>query len=167
MNIIGQACHLTLTALHLHQSKYAGNTTKPSGLSRFLPSRLGPSVLIVVVTILAILVLVPTLGWLATANRASTLRISKSHLVDTIIPTHWALPNQPTLSSNFRKIKHPLPSGQSKMKSFGAPFEMDFTTTTSSAPTNGSALLPITMGSVFDGTFHVNRRSLRWCPQGE
>lgn len=121
---------------------------------------------IVASVILVIIVMVPTLGWLATTNRASSLRLLDSNLVDTIIPQYWPLPNQPSTPSGFHKIKHPLPDGETKMTSFGAPFEMDFTLNDAQSSTNAS-LLPITMDNVFDGTFYSRSRSLRWSPEGE
>jgi hypothetical protein len=112
-----------------------------------------------------ILLLVPTLGWLATAGKEATIRSPNSHLTEVVIPTYWGLPNQPTPSARIHKPKRPLPTGSSKMKSFGPPFTMDFTLGDEIHSKNASSLLPITMDSVFDGTFSANAQTLKWCAE--
>lgn len=53
------------------------------------------------------------------------------------------------------------------MTSFGAPFEMDFTLNDALSSSTNASLLPITMDSIFDGTFLSKSRGLRWSAEGE
>ena len=140
--------------------------SKPARCLRFIPDRLIPSTIVLAV-IIAILLLVPILGWLATANMSSTMTSTDSHLTEVVIPSYWALPNQPTTSARLHKPKHPLPTGVHKMTTFGPPFSLDFSIDDASTSANSSSLLPITMDSVFDGTFSSASRTLQWCPEGE
>ena len=98
------------------QSKYgkSSSQSRTSACLRCIPGRLAP-LAIVLAVIVSILVLVPLLGWLASAGRISALQIQKKHLTEVVIPSHWDLPYQSNALAHFRKIKHPLPPGVSKM----------------------------------------------------
>jgi fumarate reductase subunit C len=156
---------VTLLLLSLSQSRDS-KAAKSHHCLRYLPTRLIPIAIIITITLFIIL-LVPTLGWLATTAKEATIRSPNTHLTEVVIPSYWAMPNQANAMANIHKPKRPLPAGVSKMTSFGPPFTLDFALNDASSYTNTSSLLPITMDNVFDGTFSSSSKNLNWCPEGE